>query len=229
MRFAFVLLSILTIPLILLGQEPQESETSFGKITIQINSGEKKSFNIKNAILYENAGVDFDTTVQIQDDENTEVLYYPQIVIGKEEILRLIIESSEDNFYDVIFNLGDSLRQRIVFENDSGKVFFEKGGKLTNFKQYAKNLNGRILTLEPTKEKIISGELNTTFDLPLDADATQFSTISLKGTFDVYFGEFRSVSLTTGPPLQKRKKNYMRNVVIAMMMAAIGFFVFLGQ
>lgn len=226
MRFTFAFLILFTIPLILMGQE---TETSFGKITMQINSGEKNSYNIKNAILYENAGVDFDTTVQIQDDENLKVLYYPQILIGDKKILRLILESSENNFYDIIFNLGDSLKQRIIFENDSSKVFFSREGKLSSFKQYTKNLNGRILTLEPTKDKIINGELNTSFDLPLDVDATKFSTISLKGTFDVYFGEFRSVSLTTGPPLQKKKKDYMRNIVIAMMMAAIGFFVFLGQ
>lgn len=226
MRFNFVLLFLFITTFILTGQEP---EISFGKITMQINSGEKNSYNIKNAILYENAGVDFDTTVQVQDDENSKVLYYPQIVIGKEKILRLIIEASENDFYDIIFNLGDSLKQRIVFENDSSKVFFGREGRLTSFRQYTKNLNGRILTLEPTKDKIISGELNTSFDIPLNVDATEFSTISLKGAFEVYFGEFRSVSLTTGPPLQKKKKNYMRNVVIAMMMAAIGFFVFLGQ
>lgn len=208
----------------------QESQISFGKMTMQIDSDEKNTLNITNAILYENASAEYDTTVQIQDEEKTEVLYYPQIVEGNEEILRFIIKSSENSFFDIIFNLGDSLEERIVYENASAKVFFNQQGQLSGFKQYTKNLEGKFLFLKSTtKNKIISGELNTTFDLPLDVDATKYSKISLNGTFDVYFGEFRSVSLSTGPPLQKKKTTYMKNLVIAMMMAAIGFFIFLGQ
>jgi hypothetical protein len=227
MRISFTILFLTLICFYLFGQE---SQVSFGKITMQIDSGKENTLNITNAILYENASVDFDTTVQIQDDEKTDVLYYPQIIAGKEEILRFIIKSSENSFFDIIFNLGDSLEERIVYENASAKVFFNHQGQLNNFKQYTKNLAGEFIIHKPTtKEKVISGELNTTFDLPLDINATQYSKVSLSGTFNVYFGEFRSVSLSTAPPLQKKKTTYMKNIVMAMMMAAIGFFVFLAQ
>ena len=46
MRIPLVLFLLILTNLILWGQD---SEISFGKITMQINSGEKKAFNIKNA------------------------------------------------------------------------------------------------------------------------------------------------------------------------------------
>ncbi len=199
---------------------------------MQIDSGEEKGLNIRTAILYENADVDFDTTLQIQDGDGSKVLYYPQIIDGSNEILRLIMapENSQENFYDVIFNLGDSLEDRVVYENADSKVFFNYRGKLNHFRRYTKNLNGKFLFLKESSEiEMISGEVNTTFQMPLDKDLSRFSTIALKGAFDVYLGEFRAVSLATGPQLQKKKTRYMKNLVIAMMMAAIGFFIFLGQ
>ncbi len=229
MRYLMILLYLIFFQAFLIGQE---SEISFGSINVQIDSGEEGELNIRTAILYENADVDFDTALQIQDGDGSKVLYYPQIIDGSNEILRLIMapENNQEDFYDVIFNLGDSLEDRIVYENAESKVFFNYKGKLDRFKRYTKNLNGKFLFLKEASEKeMISGEVNTTFQMPLDENSTQFSTVTLKGTFDVYLGEFRAVSLATGPQLQKKKTKYMKNLVIAMMMAAIGYFIFLGQ
>ncbi len=208
----------------------QESESSFGSVQMQVDSSEAEKYYIKSAVLYQNAAADFDTTVQIQSDSSNEVLYYPQILEGENNILRLILGLNDDNFYDVIFNLGDSLGDVIVYDADDSKVFFSYEGRLANFEQRTRNLNGRIIIDKlASNEKQISGELNTTFELPLDKESTRTSTIRLDGAFKVHFGEFKSVSLATGGPLQENKKKYANNLVLAMMLVAIGLFIFLAR
>jgi hypothetical protein len=208
----------------------QDSELSFGSVQMQVDSGEGETYYIKSAVLYQNATVNFDTIVQIQSDSSNEILYYPQILEGEDNILRLILALNEDSFYDVIFNLGDSLGDAIVFDAADSRVFFRYEGRLSNFEQHTKNLNGRILITQPaSSEKQISGELDTSFELPLDKASARISTVKLSGTFSVYFGEFRSVSLATGSPLKENKKKYANNLVVALMLVAIGLFVFLAR
>jgi len=208
----------------------QESESSFGTVKMQIDSSEGDTYYIKSAVLYQNASVSFDTIVQIQSEMNNEILYYPQILEGGDSILRLILALNEDNFYDIIFNLGDSLGDTVVYDAADSKVFFSYDGQLNTFEQRTKNMNGQILLTRPiSKEKQISGELYTSFELPLDKESTRISTITLEGAFNVYFGEFRSVSLATGTPLQENKKKYVNNLVVAVVLAAIGLFVFLAR
>lgn len=208
----------------------QDPESSFGSVVMQIDSGEGETYYIKSAVLYQNAAVSFDTVVQIQNGVSNDILYYPQILEGRDNILRLILALNEDSFYDVIFNLGDSLGDAVVYDAADSKLFFSYDGRLSNFKQHTKNMNGQILLIRPvSKEKVISGELDVSFDLPLGKESTQVSTITLDGKFDVYFGEFRSVSLATGTPLKESKKQYVNNLVVAMMLVTIGIFVFLSR
>jgi hypothetical protein len=211
----------------LLAQGP---ESSFGTVAMQIDSGEADTYYIKSAVLFQNASVGFDTTVQIQSAVSNEILYYPQILEGEDNILRLILALNEDNFYDVVFNVGDSLGDTLVYNAVDSRVFFNYDGQLNTFEQTTRNLNGQILlTQSDPKEKQISGEIDVSFELPRDKELTRTSTITLAGTFSVYFGEFRSVSLATGTPLQKNKKKYVNNLVVAVALATIGFFVFLAR
>lgn len=208
----------------------QESESSFGTVKMQIDSGEAATYYIKSAVLYQNATVGFDTTVQIQSKASNEVLYYPQVLEGADNILRLILALDENHFYDVMFNLGDSLGDTVVYAAADSKIFFSYDGQLNAFEQRTRNLNGQILLTRPvSKEKQISGELDVSFELPRDKESTRISTITLAGTFNVFFGEFRSVSLATGTPLQENKNKYVNNLVIAIALAAIGIFVFLAR
>jgi hypothetical protein len=226
MRVACLLLIILSWIFLF----AQESESSFGSVQMQVDSSEGETYYIKSAVLYQNAAADFDTIAQVQSDSSNEILYYPQILEGENNILRLILALTDDSFYDVIFNLGDSLGDSIVYDAADSKVFFSYEGRLTDFEQRTRNMNGRILINKPVSdEKQISGELNTSFELPLDKASTRISTIKLDGTFKVYFGEFRSVSLATGSPLQEDKKKYANNLVLAMMLVAIGVFIFLAR
>lgn len=208
----------------------QGSETSFGSIKMQIDSGEANTYDINSAVLYQNASVSFDTIVQIQNEMSDEILYYPQILEGKDNILRLILALNEENFYDVIFNLGDSLQDAVVYNAADSKVFLSYDGQLKTFAQRTRNMNGQVLIAEPdSKQKQISGELNVSFELPLDPESMRVSTINLDGKFDVYIGEFRTVSLATGTPLKEKKKKYVNNLIVAAMLVAVGFFVFLAR
>lgn len=203
----------------------QESKEHFGTITMQKDAQEEQNFWVTNALLYENAAIDFDTTVQVQDEKEIVTYYYPQILEGKDKVLRLILEPQEKadgNFYDVTINLGDTLKDKIAFNNDSAKIYFNRNGQLSDFRQATKNLSGSFLIL-PKKEEseLISGELTISFDLPQSEQAAEFSRISMSGNLEVPTGEFREVSLSSSAPTKEQKSKYRQNIYFAIAITAI--------
>lgn len=202
----------------------QEGENTFGKVDLRIDAAEKKTLPIQNALLYERASIDFDTTVQVQDASGLLIYYYPQVISGEENILRLIVQHPDQagKFYDIIVNLGDSLQGRIDFENDSARVFFSRNGELITFRRYSREINGTVLLLEGLQEKqMISGEMDLSFAMPVREEADDYSTIAVKGVFEVPVGEFRSVSLSASAPVKEEKKNYRRNLYLALIISAM--------
>jgi len=203
----------------------QESKDHFGTISMQKDAQEEQTFWITNALLYENASIDFDTTVQVQDEKEIVIYYYPQILEGTDNVLRLILEpqdKADGNFYDVTFNLGDSLEEKIAFQGDSAKVYFNQNGQLNDFQQVTKNINGIFLiSTEKHENQIISGELDISFDLPQTGQATELSQISMTGNFEVPTGEFREVSLSSSAPTKDKNSKYKQNIYFAIIITAI--------
>lgn len=220
MRLVLILLTLTLNLCLLFGQD----QNGFGKVDLQIDSGEGQTFNIRNALLYERASIDFDTTVQVQDRQGLLTYYYPQVFDGEGNILRFILTPEEEGerFYDLIINLDDSLQERIIFENDTGKVYFSRNGELIPFRRYTQDFSGTVLLLKGLQEKkMISGEMDISFALPLDEHAANFSTINMNGTFEVPVGEFRAVSLSATAPISKEKKSYKKNLYLAIIISAL--------
>lgn len=222
MRFILAVLISIFVFCLMMAQQP---DNHFGKITMQVDSQEAKTFWITNALLYENASIDFDTTVQVQDDKEVVTYYYPQIVEGTDNVLRLILEPqdhADGTFYDVTFNLGDSLEETIAFEEDTAKVYFNRNGQLSDFRQVTRNLNGSFtISTEKHENQLISGELDISFDLPQTGHAAELSHISMAGNFEVPTGEFREVSLSSAAPAKRKSGKYKQNVIIAITITAI--------
>lgn len=203
----------------------QESKEYFGTIAMQKNAQEEQNFWITNALLYENASIGFDTTVQVQDEKGIVTYFYPQILEGTDKILRFILEpkdNANENFYDVTINLGDTLKEKVVFNNDSAKIYFNQNGQLSDFRQATKNLNGSFLiSREQQENELISGELNISFDLPRSQQSAEFSRISMSGDFEVPTGEFREVSLSSSAPTKDKKSKYRQNAYFAIIITAL--------
>jgi len=192
---------------------------SMGKVSIRFDEQEPTEYNITGALLYQNVSLNYDTTSQIQDDNGTLYLYYPQFKDGSSNVLRLIMArpDNREHFYDLFINLGDSLQEEIQFNGADSLVFWGEDGRLVPMKIYSHQIQGSVQLDKAQVGLRVTGRLALEFNYGLDS----LTHISVNGNFDVPVGKFREASITTGAPDKEKKAHYRRNLYAAIIISAI--------
>lgn len=209
----------------------QEQKGKLGEVSVWINGeAEEEIFAVERALLYRNVTVAFDTTALVQSKDKLNVFYYPQFSNGKENILRLILETPDEennDYYDFFVNLGDSLQQRVGFEMDSSRIFIMKNGRMTGDSSYTKKISGYILFLKGIeREEIVSGEFNLDFEFGA-VDKTRTTKVHMEGVLDVPIGRYREASLSSEAPDKNKKKRLRQNLMVAGAVSAIFLAIFI--
>jgi hypothetical protein len=200
----------------------QQTEGEFGTIAAKLDDNPEKQYHVTQAFVYRRAALDFDTTALIQDEDDYEILYYPQINAGKEYILRLILKLPEtpgEDFYDVFINMGDSLKKSYNLEDKTSKIFITHNGKLQKHKQYVENVTGLVLVNQDLEtQEMISGELHTDFDISFSGNKSHH--LNLSGSFEVPTGDYRTSTIASKKP-DKNKERYKSRLYTALAISAI--------
>ena len=76
--------------LILVSATVADETHPLGNLSISIDNGPAEAFPILNALLSRNVSVGYDSTVMVENKESREILFYPQIRKGNENILQIV-------------------------------------------------------------------------------------------------------------------------------------------
>lgn len=197
----------------------QGQEELLGEITLKIDDGPKTKYPIKQALLYRNVSIDYDSTILLQSSKSIKVLYYPQLDQGEENVLRLIVERKmgrKSDFYDFFINVGDSLQDSLYWENERGRIFLAHRGEVWPTRAYAENVRGEVVLVESKSNRAVTGSLHLNFDLPGLSFDRQAHHFQVEGTFDVPVGSFRETSLSTATVDRAQKQKYRNNLYLAL-------------
>ncbi len=214
----------LTLSLILLlwgiGSDVLYGNTrDFGKVDLTIDALPAQSLVINRALLYRNVNIHYDSTVIIQNSAGMEVLYYPQLEEGKENVLRLILDRKSDSvkdFYDMYFNLGDSIPDSLYWNGAAGKIFLAHNGEARPLRPRSRDIRGSIEIVDGDHNRAVTGRLDLNFQMPVLADDTVASRVALKGAFDVPVGKFQETSIGTVSEKKGKSSTYKRNLYLAI-------------
>ena len=206
----------------------QADAANFGKISIQFNDDTPQIYYAKNATLYRNVSVDYDTTLQVQGEKATQRYYYSQLSKGKHYVLHLILDAEQSVLgkgitpgYDVYFDLGDTLTDPLQITDVDSQVFFYKDGEFSMEKYYSRNQSG-VFSLPSGEEGLgISGRFSTVFEFPSPNQPESFDRISFEGDLNIpgenlYRGREGGISRVS-----PQKGKVVRNLLIAAALAGV--------
>ncbi|MEJ2635180.1 MAG: hypothetical protein P8184_07785 [Calditrichia bacterium] len=203
----------------------------FGKITVEVEGSAPSDYEIDQALLYRHVSLGYDSTIQIQNKETIDNLYYPQLRKGNDNVLRLLagnLRDSTQNFYDMFFNLGDTIPDSVYWRDAEDKIYISYNGEAKTIQAKSSDITGSIRFLKQNVNKAVAGDIDLSFNMKLSAADPAPSQIRLKGTFDVPVGEFRQTSLATAQEKQEKGGKYRKNIYIAIiasvfLLAILGF------
>ncbi len=236
-RLAFWALLVMCVPIWLAGQDSEDpsapkEKQNMGTIYLQINQAKPETFLVEEAVLYREVSIRFDTTAILQNDSGFVVYYFPQLHRGTHFVLHVRLqrpaEQKRRGFFDVFYDLGDSLRSPLDIQDSTAVVYFSANGQLLKFKPLAHNFRGHFELVPGEKAKTVSGDFETEFDYPLAPEKTHFAHIRIWGTLSVPSGKLHEVSLETLAYKKQRQKSFRRNVGVALIFIAIIIF-FVGS
>jgi hypothetical protein len=217
------------IGFVLMAQEPNGK---FGEVTVRIErEAEEQIYTVERALLYRNVSVSFDTSALVQSKYDLSLFYYPQFTNGKGNILRLILETPEEDnndYYDFFVNLGDSLPQRVGFEMDSSRIFMIKNGTMSRDSSYTNKISGYFLFIKGIQnEEIVSGEFNLDFEFTSSVNRSSATAVHMEGVLDVPIGRYKEASLSSEAPDKYKKKRLRQNLLVAGAVSAIFLAIFI--
>jgi hypothetical protein len=217
----FILFIVFMIPV--LADEPESD-----KLSIKINGEAEQLYQVQRALLFRQVKVEYDSTVLIQNDTSSQVYYYPQLDAGKENVLRLLvgtINNEKQDFFDFFINLGDSVRDSLTFKDDSADIFIARNGKMQLFKSTSQNING-FLQVESKKEKVIAGQMDLSFTIKNYLQINQTENFQIKGSFGVTTGDYRELNMgmTTKEKETKSKRRHALYLAIIVSVFFIAIF-----
>jgi hypothetical protein len=219
-----------TIPLFLIAFSLlNATNRELGEVTITIDEIDEQLYNIQNALLYKNVSIEYDSTVLIQNYEGNQILVYPQLREGSNNVLRLIIGEIQEpnrNFYDIFLNLGSYISDTIHWTNEYNKVFLSKNGRTLPIEARSININGSINFRELDKKNRFAGQIHLEFDFPLIYSGT-LNHIKINGSYDVLSGEYREISMASASNGNIRKKRN-RSTIHMLIIFSVLFFLYLG-
>jgi hypothetical protein len=208
-----------------------QGNDNFGQIYIAVDGQDSLELDVRTAFLYRNVDVKYDSTILIQNDENSEIRLYPQIKAGNNNVLRImagVVREENPFFFDMFFILGDTVEEKVRWINESKKIFITYNGMLHSQKIMTKNINGNISFTSDKNKQFISGKLKLGFEAPLISQDGSLNKIKLNGSFELAVGDYRD--LTVGKNLsdleaknRMRKNIYIAIILTVFLVAIFGF------
>ncbi len=195
------------------------NDLDFGSVSLQIDRLPTQTLAIQRALLYRNVNIEYDSTVLVQSEKSADVLFYPQLNKGNQNVLRLIIGEtgeSNENFIDMFFNIGDTLPDSIVWNDQENRVYMAYNGIAQAIKPQSHNIDGTIHISSGDKDERVAGNLKLNFDMRLFAEDQLPRNFKIEGDFDVPVGEYRSSSLGSAAKEEEMKKKYRKNLYLAI-------------
>lgn len=213
-RSFFLLLSVLVITGLSLAKEGE-----YGTLTLIKGDQPGKTYPIQQALLYQKVALAYDSTAMIQNKKTAEILYYPQLTEGRENVLRIIAGTMTDtmqNYYDLYFSMGDTISQNLNWKHETNRVYLARNGKARPQKYLSKAITGDISIVNKNRNETIKGSLNLDFELvPMVRNASS-QLIHLEGEFDVPVGTYQQISLATVESKKEKGKGYRKNMYLAI-------------
>jgi hypothetical protein len=194
-------------------------DNKFGEMFITIDKQDSINLGVRMAFLYKNVNVKYDSTILVQNKENSEIKLYPQLVTGDKNVLRIMagdIEEQEPLFFDLFFIIGDTVQGKINWVDEREKIYITYNGILQSQKIQTDHINGTVSFKTDKKGQVISGILKLRFQAPLFSENGSLNEIKLNGSFDLAVGDYRD--LTVGKNLSdiQEKKKRRQNIYVAV-------------
>ena len=195
------------------------NDNKFGEMFVTIDNQDSIKLDVRMAFLYRKVDVEYDSTILVQNKDNSEIRLYPQIVSGDKNVLRIMageLDDQEPFIFDLFFVLGDSVKNTIKWVNEREKIFITYNGFLTSQKILTDNINGTMSFNINDKDQAVSGKLKLSLRAPLFSENGTPNEVKLNGKFDLAVGDFRD--LTVGKNLSDldAKKKRRQNIYIAV-------------
>jgi hypothetical protein len=204
------------------------AKNKMGDIKIRINDGAPRSYVINQAFIYQEASVTYNSSIIIQNEETSQILYFPQLSMGKNNLLRLVFGDIDDkhrDFFDCYFLLGDSIPDTLFWQNARDKVFMTYNGRPYNFVATSEGINGQITLNRDKDGEFISGNIKVNYRVPNSASAKKFDRFELDGVFNIVVGDYRKLTMKSdyGEAMKKqvRRKNIIIGAIIVAFVAGI--------
>jgi hypothetical protein len=223
-KFIFLITPLFIIPQLF-------AMDKMGDIKIQINDGVPRYYIIKQAFIYQDASIAYDSSVIIQNEETLQVLFFPQLSMGENNLLRLVfgdIDGDHSDFFDYYFLLGDSLSDTLFWQNDIDKIFMTYNGRPHNFIAISKGINGQITFNRNKSGEFTSGAINVKYSVPSSASAKKFNRFGLDGAFSLIVGDYHKLTLESNYDKAKKKRAIRKNIIIGTIVVIFvaGVFIF---
>ena len=223
-KFVYFLLVIQTFFITVLWSD----ESKFGVVEVKLDNHELLNYEVKQALLYRKVSIEYDSTILIQNQQASKILYIPQLSSGKGNTLRIILGKfggQSDNFLDIFFQLGDTIRDTLIWENVTNKIFMTASGNALPFKPMSEQINGKIIFTKNNDQEIISGKLGMDFYLELFDSVAHLNHIFLDGYFTIMVGDYLRITLEESLTREERRKR-VSNVAQLAIITSVFIFVY---
>lgn len=217
MKIKFI---FLIIPLFIISQ--LFAMEKMGEIKIRINDDIPRYYLIKQAFIYQDVSIAYDSSIVIQNKETSQVLFIPQLSMGETNLLRLVfgdIDSEHPDFFDYYFLLGDSIPDTLFWQDAIGKIFMTYNGRPYNFIAISKGINGQITFIRNKSGEFISGAIKVKYSMPSSASAKKFNRFELDGAFSLIVGDYHKLTLNSNYDKAKKKRTIRKNIIIGAILA----------
>jgi hypothetical protein len=199
------------------------NDNKFGEMFVTIDNQDSIKLDVRMAFLYRKVNVEYDSTILVQNKDNSEIRLYPQIVSGDKNVLRIMageIDDQEPFIFDLFFILGDTVNSTIRWVDEREKIYITFNGFLTSQKILTDKINGLMFFNINDKGQAVSGDMKLSLRAPLFSDNGAPNVVKLNGEFDLAVGDYRD--LTVGKNLSDldAKKKRRQNIYIAVFLTA---------
>ena len=210
--YLLIIISVYHTPLI-------GNDNKFGELYVTIDKQDSIKLDVRMAFLYRKVDVQYDSTILVQNKDNSEIRLYPQIVSGDKNVLRIMageIDDLEPFIFDLFFILGDSVSSTVRWVDEEEKIYITYNGFLTSQKILTDQINGSMSFDINNKGQAVSGKVKLSLRAPLFSEDGTLNDIKLNGKFDLAVGDYRD--LTVGKNLSDldAKKKRRQNIYIAV-------------
>ncbi len=198
-------------------------QPNFGEITVEINDDSARTYLAESALLYQNVGIKYDTTLQVKTDEGTTFYYYPQLTQGNNIILHLILAAKEKtgdesslSALDVYFNLGDSLKDHIEINDADSSLFIFPKGEFIQKKLYSRNHVAKFNIVKDEYGIPSAGDFESEFEYLIpNVSGKESSQGKMVGKLSIPEENLRIGQETTIASGKRDKNSLGRNLAIA--------------